>query len=136
MNLLAEYLSSIRQQEGISRKQLSQITGIHITHIYKIETSLRTPSIKVLGKIANALSLDQSETSLLFIAAEFRPPETYDLSNREATVISRRYQHELLERIKAIKSKGTNSPRSEVFSQQQVQYFLPRFSYLQQKPLL
>ncbi len=50
-------LKKIRENKGISERQLSKITGISQGYISEIESGKKSPTIRMLYKIANALGI-------------------------------------------------------------------------------
>jgi transcriptional regulator with XRE-family HTH domain len=57
------YLRHIREQQGLSQDQLSELSGVAQHNISKIERGLQKPTAKTLGKLAKALGVE--EPSLL-----------------------------------------------------------------------
>lgn len=50
-----------RTERGWSQEYLAQITGLHRTYISQLERGLKSPSVRVLSQIANALDVTMSE---------------------------------------------------------------------------
>ena len=50
-----------RTQRGWSQEYLAEITGLHRTYISQLERGLKSPSVRVLSHIANALDVTMSE---------------------------------------------------------------------------
>ncbi len=50
-----------RTQRGWSQEYLAEITGLHRTYISQLERGLKSPSVRVLSHIANALEVTMSE---------------------------------------------------------------------------
>jgi len=46
-------LSKIRQKKGLSQEALAHSLGLHRTYISQIERGLKSPSLKVIKKIAS-----------------------------------------------------------------------------------
>ena len=55
---IANQVSQVREQKGITQTELSKITGIHQAEISKIERGIGNPSIKTLDRIAKGLGLN------------------------------------------------------------------------------
>lgn len=58
MENLSEILSTLRQQQGLTIRDLSAETGINIANLSLIETGKRIPRIDTLAKILSALGAD------------------------------------------------------------------------------
>ncbi|MBQ1355994.1 MAG: helix-turn-helix transcriptional regulator [Solobacterium sp.] len=56
----ARALINLRLNKGLSQKELSAVTGINQADISKIERGTRNPTVKLLGRIADALGMDLS----------------------------------------------------------------------------
>jgi transcriptional regulator with XRE-family HTH domain len=50
-----------RTEKGWSQEYLAEITGLHRTYISQLERGLKSPSVRVLSLIANALGVTMSE---------------------------------------------------------------------------
>jgi transcriptional regulator with XRE-family HTH domain len=50
-----------RLEQGWSQEYLAEITGLHRTYISQLERGLKSPSVRVLNHITNALSLTMSD---------------------------------------------------------------------------
>ncbi|MBD2319928.1 helix-turn-helix domain-containing protein [Phormidium tenue] len=50
-----------RIENGWSQEYLAEITGLHRTYISQLERGLKSPSVRVLNHITNALGLTMSE---------------------------------------------------------------------------
>jgi transcriptional regulator with XRE-family HTH domain len=50
-----------RIANGWSQEYLAEITGLHRTYISQLERGLKSPSVRVLNHITNALGLTMSE---------------------------------------------------------------------------
>ena len=55
-----EVLKEVRLQKGISQEELADRAGLHPTYISQIERSLKSPSLRSLGLIADALEIPLS----------------------------------------------------------------------------
>lgn len=58
MENLSEILSTLRQQRGLTIRDLSEQTGINIANISLIETGKRIPRVDTLAKILSALGAE------------------------------------------------------------------------------
>ena len=45
-------LKSVREERGLSQEELSNLAGLHRTHIYLLESGKRSPSMITIQKIA------------------------------------------------------------------------------------
>ncbi len=52
-----QVLKEARLQKGISQEELADLAGLHRTYISQIERGLKSPSLRSLGKIADALGI-------------------------------------------------------------------------------
>ena len=59
--MIGSMISMIRKEKGITKTQLSQITGINIGHLTHIEKGERNPSHKALYSICEALDIPYEE---------------------------------------------------------------------------
>ena len=50
-------LKEARLQKGISQEELAGLAGLHRTYISQIERGLKSPSLRSLGQIADALGI-------------------------------------------------------------------------------
>jgi transcriptional regulator with XRE-family HTH domain len=50
-----------RTEKGWSQEYLAEVTGLHRTYISQLERGLKSPSVRVLSHIANALDVTMSE---------------------------------------------------------------------------
>lgn len=58
--LLGRRIRRIRQEKGLTLKQIQARVGVSATHISEIERGKTSPTIKALEKIANALEVSSS----------------------------------------------------------------------------
>jgi transcriptional regulator with XRE-family HTH domain len=49
-----------RLEKGFSQEYLAEITGLHRTYISQLERGLKSPSVRVLSHITNALTVTMS----------------------------------------------------------------------------
>lgn len=52
-----QVLKEARMQKGISQEELADLAGLHRTYISQIERGLKSPSLRSLGQIADALGI-------------------------------------------------------------------------------
>jgi len=50
-----------RVEQGWSQEYLAEITGLHRTYISQLERGLKSPSVRVLNHITNALGITMNE---------------------------------------------------------------------------
>lgn len=55
------YVKQIRQQEGMSIKKLSNVSGVSRTHIRDIEEGKTNPTIDIMCKLAKSLNVELTE---------------------------------------------------------------------------
>lgn len=58
MENLSEILTTLRQQRGLTIRDLSEQTGINIANLSLIETGKRIPRVDTLAKILSALGAE------------------------------------------------------------------------------
>lgn len=75
-NMLGEKLRQRRKELGLTLMELRDKSGVHPSHLGRIETGERRPSAAVLLKLAEPLGFDESE--LLRLAGYLSPDETDD----------------------------------------------------------
>ncbi len=56
----AEVLREVRQERGLSQEELADRAGLHRTYISQVERGLKSPSLRSLEQIAQALDLPAS----------------------------------------------------------------------------
>ncbi len=56
----AEVLREIRQEKGLSQEALADKAGLHRTYISQVERGLKSPSLRSLEQIAQALGIPAS----------------------------------------------------------------------------
>ncbi|MEH1929335.1 MAG: helix-turn-helix transcriptional regulator [Nostoc sp.] len=59
--ILGLELQRRRTEKGWSQEYLAEVTGLHRTYISQLERGLKSPSVRVLSHITNALSMTMSE---------------------------------------------------------------------------
>jgi len=58
---LGEYLKQAREETGFSLRDVAARSGVSFAHIRRLEQGERKPTLEVLQKVAEALSLDLDE---------------------------------------------------------------------------
>lgn len=58
---LGKRIAKLRKEKGLTQEKLAELCNIDISYIGQIERGLKTPSLKVLFRISNALSLKLEE---------------------------------------------------------------------------
>ncbi len=56
-----EVLRSIREEKGLSQEQLGFESGFHRTYISQLERGQKSPSLKTLFRVAEALQVKPSQ---------------------------------------------------------------------------
>ncbi len=56
----AEVLREVRQEKGLSQEELADRAGLHRTYISQVERGLKSPSLRSLEEIAQALGVPAS----------------------------------------------------------------------------
>lgn len=59
--ILGQEIQRHRNNKGWSQEYLAEMTGLHRTYISQLERGLKSPSVRVLNHITNALNLTMSE---------------------------------------------------------------------------
>ena len=72
-NRLGEILKTRRQDRGLTLLDLSEQTGVHQTHLGRIERGERHPSASILRRVAE--SLDFTEIELLKLGDYLSPDQ-------------------------------------------------------------
>jgi transcriptional regulator with XRE-family HTH domain len=84
-----------RKSIPLSLKQLSQMSGVSIAHLGRVENGERFPSPKILQKIAKPLNFDLNE---LLIGAGYISPDPSNSSEEQRNKLHAEL-NELLERV-------------------------------------
>jgi len=50
-----------RRERGLSQEELASRAELHPTYVSGIETGYRNPTVKIVGRIAEALSIEPAE---------------------------------------------------------------------------
>lgn len=61
MTTFGQNLQHYREKANINRLALAGITGVHYSHLSKIENDLQTPNLDTVLKIAKGLGITGSE---------------------------------------------------------------------------
>lgn len=64
-----ERIETLRRQRGISQEKLEELSGLHVTHISKIEKGRGNPSLSTINKLARGLKASLWE---IFIGMEIK----------------------------------------------------------------
>lgn len=59
--ILGLEIQRCRIEKGWSQEYLAEVTGLHRTYISQLERGLKSPSVRVLRHITNALGLTMSD---------------------------------------------------------------------------
>jgi transcriptional regulator with XRE-family HTH domain len=59
--MLGLEIQRLRTEKGWSQEYLAEMTGLHRTYISQLERGLKSPSVRVLSHITNALAITMSE---------------------------------------------------------------------------
>ena len=59
--VVGDRIRLIRNGKGYSLEELSDRSGVSVTHVGRIERGVRTPSLDILGKIVNGLDITFAE---------------------------------------------------------------------------
>ncbi|UJD89231.1 helix-turn-helix transcriptional regulator [Rahnella aquatilis] len=68
---IANRLTTLRKQKGLSQQALADAVGIHVTQIKRYEGGVSLPSLEAIKKIAQTLRV--TTDSLIFEANELQP---------------------------------------------------------------
>lgn len=68
-------LKQLRERRGFSLRELSTLSKVNLTHLYRVEHGQSRLSETALRSVSNALCLDQRERKLLGLLAEQEVPE-------------------------------------------------------------
>ncbi|HLQ25356.1 MAG TPA: helix-turn-helix transcriptional regulator [Acidiferrobacterales bacterium] len=55
-----EVIRALRTEKGMTQEELADLAGLHFTYISQIERGLKSPSLRSLGQIADALDIPLS----------------------------------------------------------------------------
>jgi transcriptional regulator with XRE-family HTH domain len=58
---LGKILRDLRRTAGLSQEALAERAGIHSTYVSQIERGLKSPTVRMLGKLAKALGTTPSK---------------------------------------------------------------------------
>ncbi|MFD3242540.1 helix-turn-helix domain-containing protein [Rahnella perminowiae] len=68
---IANRLTTLRKQKGLSQQALADAIGIHVTQVKRYEGGISLPSLEAIKKIAQTLRV--TTDSLIFEANELQP---------------------------------------------------------------
>jgi len=97
---LGEKITLLRNRKSLSKRALSEITGIHWITLGKYEQNKMAPSIEAIKKIANALEI--SVDYLLF--NDYKEKNTTSITDKELL--------ELIEKVNCLSEKDKNRVKS------------------------
>ena len=60
---LGEYLSDIRRMKGLSLKEASEVTGISMSYLHRLENNMKLPSYSTLSKLKKGYGLIEERSS-------------------------------------------------------------------------
>lgn len=58
---LGERVNDLRRARGWTQRTLAQATGIHYTHIYRIETDQKNSTLRLIFRLAQGFGITMSE---------------------------------------------------------------------------
>jgi len=58
---LGRVISKLRQERGLSQELFAELAGVHRTYVSQLERGIKSPTLAVLSKIADALKVKASE---------------------------------------------------------------------------
>jgi transcriptional regulator with XRE-family HTH domain len=58
---LGRVISRLRQERGLSQELFAELAGVHRTYVSQLERGLKSPTLAVVTKIAEALGFKVSE---------------------------------------------------------------------------
>ena len=71
-----ELLRTFRQRARISQSELSRLTGLHASHVSRMERNVRSaPRRKTVEALSHALLLSPDESDELLMGAGYAPPK-------------------------------------------------------------
>ncbi len=53
----AEVLREVRQEKGLSQEALADLAGLHRNYVSEVERDLKSPSLRTLSQLAQALDV-------------------------------------------------------------------------------
>ena len=59
--LVGERIVKLRKQKGVTRDRLAGMTGLHRSHLYRLEKGIQSMSLDTLKAIADALQVQVSK---------------------------------------------------------------------------
>jgi transcriptional regulator with XRE-family HTH domain len=79
-NSLGGMIKRQRLMKGLTLRELSELSGVSVSHLGRVERGERFPAARILRKIAGPLGIREEE---LFIFAEYLPPPATAAVDRE-----------------------------------------------------
>jgi transcriptional regulator with XRE-family HTH domain len=61
IQLLGRNVRSCRETRGLTQEQLALDAGMKRSYVSELERGLRNPTVRALGRLANALEVDPTE---------------------------------------------------------------------------
>lgn len=58
---IGEVIANLRRERGFSQEELAEKAGIHRTYVSQLERGLKSPTLAILIKIADALGINCSD---------------------------------------------------------------------------
>jgi transcriptional regulator with XRE-family HTH domain len=117
---LGEFLRKLREDAGLSVRQLAGRVGVHHSYVARFETGERKPSIALLQRIADVLHTDSSAL-LTYIGVRPSPtlpplreyfPRKYGVSANEANMLANLVEYQLRKQ-KGEDGTATDEPRNK-----------------------
>jgi transcriptional regulator with XRE-family HTH domain len=56
--MLGGYIKEIREEKGLSKDELSRLSGVHVNSIHRIESNKGSPSVCIVEKILDAMGYE------------------------------------------------------------------------------
>ena len=58
---LGSVIRKLRQERGVSQEIFADMAGVHRTYVSQLERGIKSPTIAILSKIADALEIKASD---------------------------------------------------------------------------
>lgn len=89
--LFGEVIRELRIQKNMSLDELSNITNVSKSYLYRLEQNQRNnPTIYVINRLSNALELDIKAMEKLLVTEECKEPKEY-ISNIDGMLLNNTY---------------------------------------------
>jgi len=98
-SILASNIKFYRKKRGLTQENLAEMVNTASTYIAMIESGRRTPSFKLIERMADALDVDATE---LFSTKEYPVESSSELRKQ----LKSKFERFLRAAIKEIKEKG------------------------------